>query len=133
MGSDLLINVKYKNISKVTKDLRYHSQQERIFSADKGNYVFFISFAKQRKKHELIGYLIVDRKGIDKNDYWGKYTLFGKSGRFIKGKDFNEIRNKLSIKIGDSIGTAKSIGMSTQSIRILNSDDKNCILNFIKG
>lgn len=133
MGSDLLINVKYKNISKVTKDLRYHSQQERIFLADKGNYVFFISFAKQRKRHELVGYLIVDRKGIDKNDYWGKYTLFGKSGRFIKGKDFNEIRKKLSIKIGDSIGTAKSIGMSTQSIRTLNLDDRSLTLRFIQG
>ena len=133
MGNDLLINIKYKNIGKVAKYLRYHSGQERIFLADKGSYVFFISFNKRQKRHELVGYLIVDRKGIDKNDYWGEYTLFGKSGKFIKGKDFNEIRKKLSIKIGDSMGTAKSIGMSTQSIRTLHSDDKNLILNFIKG
>lgn len=131
MGHDLLVNVKYQNISRVKKSLTYHSAQKRLMETGAGNYVFFISFNPDFGKHYLVGYLVAERTGEDNDNPWGVYTVYGRKGYFTEGKDFESVRRKLVLKIGDETGSAKSVGMATQQMRILENEDTITLLDYL--
>ena len=134
MKRNLLINIKYNNIDLVAECLTYHSGQKRIFLAENGSSVIFISFNKFSKKHEVVGYFIVVEKYIDEQEpRWGKYTVKGISGKFVKGKDFSKVIKSLHLKIGNGEPDAKEIGMATQTIREIDDHDKQLLLNYVEG
>ena len=120
--SDLLVNLKYKNIPEVVKSKKYHSQQKRLHEANKGDKVFFISQNQKTKLHELVGYFLVEKKFLTPENEFGKYCIQAKKIKFSAGRLFNKIAGQLSLGLGRNPSATK-IGTSTQVIRILTPGD----------